>query len=181
MEGAAFDIVSRRLARSRHTLVGAGLMTVGAMVGIPISGPPERVASKKRKQAPLVRNAFGCVDVGGKCRGSNENCCSGVCQGSKPRKGKQDRSVCLAHDTGACLLADDSCAENAASTPCQRGGICVRTTGNAPFCGLEGRSSCQVCTRDSDCRALLGGGSACTICDKGNCSETGFRVCVAPA
>ncbi len=181
MQSHQLDNVSRRLARSRRTLVGAGVLAASGLKGFSTLTPLDAVQAKKRKRRPLVLNTFGCVDVGGKCRGNSDNCCSGVCQGRKPKKGKKDKSVCVAHNTGGCSVASDSCLVGGTPTPCPPDGACLRTTGNAGFCGDFTRTTCQACQRDRDCEIVFGAGSACVICATSTCEATGRRLCVAPA
>ena len=50
---------------------------------------PEKKKNKKPKN-----NAFGCLNVGQACNGKNDKCCSGICDGKKPKKGKKDKSKC---------------------------------------------------------------------------------------
>jgi hypothetical protein len=139
---------------------------------------------KKKPQSPL--NAFGCLDVGQPCRGKSANCCSGICQGGKPKKGKKDKSSCVAHNTGICTANTDSCAL-AVSVSCNPNNIdcyCTMTTGNAPFCGEFSpgpEAHCRVCGKDTDCEAEFGPGAACVLLD-GNCTHicpaTGRTACV---
>ena len=87
-------------------------------------GTPSVVgAAKQRKQhrQKLKRNAFGCVNVGGKCRGKDGNCCSGICDGKKPKKGKKDTSRCAGHDASTCLAGQDTCAGT--FFPCVRAAV----------------------------------------------------------
>ncbi len=115
---------------------------------------------KKRRQPPLRRNAFGCVDAGGACRGKDDVCCSGICDGPSPRKGKADRSRCVPHDALTCEPADDSCVKEVV---CGDNGNCFRTTGSASFCGTQDLK-CVSCKQDTDCELLFGAGAACIVC-----------------
>jgi hypothetical protein len=118
-------------------------------------------ATKKRKKPRPRLNAFGCVDVGQPCRGNDALCCSGLCGGKKPKHGQKDKRRCIAHNGGACHAEQDSCSPRL--FPCGVNGNCVRTTGQASFCGKGG--VCEVCTKDEDCVALAyGPGAACIIC-----------------
>jgi hypothetical protein len=144
-------------------------------------------AKQKRKNKPKT-NAFGCLDVGQPCRGKNGKCCSGLCQGKKPKKGKQDRSKCVAHNTGICIAEADSCTAGT-EVPCNPGNpscFCTRTTGNAAFCAaFSGGSAghCRVCKKDTDCEPEFGEGAACLvlggICTT-LCLATGRTACAPP-
>jgi hypothetical protein len=145
---------------------------------------------KNRKKKPkLKRNAFGCVDVGGKCQGNDANCCSGICEGKKPKKGKKDTSRCAGHDAGICTPGSNTCALAgiAECDPSNSGCHCVGTTGNATFCGdtsgVTDGSLCRVCSKDTDCQAEFGPGAACIFLE-GLCSiyciDTGRTACVPP-
>jgi hypothetical protein len=134
-------------------------------------------AKKKRNRKKPKLNAFGCVDVGGKCRGNSANCCSGICEGKKPKKGKKDKSTCLAHNVLDCPTGLDGCLESGVS--CGMDGVCWQTTGKASFCGT-GDGGCFACQKDVDCEPDFGPGAACTLCD-GACPETGGLICRAAA
>ena len=142
---------------------------------------------RKKKKTPRpqpVFNQFGCRDVGQPCRGNSTLCCSGVCAGQKPKKGKKDASTCVAHNAGACTL--DSCTAthnihcNVANTSC----FCATTTGKATFCGnfsLSASQLCRVCSRDTDCAAEFGPGAACVVLGglcAALCPATGGTACV---
>lgn len=150
---------------SRRDLV-RGL--VGAGIGFGAGQLPRRADAKRRKKPRP--NAFGCLDVGQPCRGIDERCCSGICQGKKPKKGEKDKSRCVAHHTGGCTADRHECT-NPAGAACSAASTeanCFKTTGNAGFCGeLEGSSheaNCQPCRTDPDCEALgFAAGSACVI------------------
>jgi hypothetical protein len=53
-------------------------------------------ARRKKHRKKIKRNSFGCVNVGQKCYGKSEVCCSGICDG----KGK--RSKCVGHNADTC-------------------------------------------------------------------------------
>lgn len=179
MDADDFDTLTRSLTdrASRRRFVG-GLATA---FGLGATEPFTRVSiakkgKRKRKKKPLQLNTFGCVDVGGKCRGNNAHCCSGICQGKKPKKGKKDRSQCVAHNVGTCLVEQDSCGGPV--VPC--GGpntACFRTTGKASFCA-GGGGDCLACTKDAECEPFLGPGAACIVCF--SCAQTGGTGCVPP-
>ncbi len=136
----------------RDVLHGIAVLAPG-LVGL-LAEPAE--AGKKRRAPQL--NEFGCVDVGKGCRGKDELCCSGICQGKAPKRGKRDRSKCVAHNTGGCLPGQETVA-----TPCGTGGFCARTTGNAGFCLMPATGICTNCRKDAECEAALGPGAACVL------------------
>jgi hypothetical protein len=184
MDAARFDRLTRALstASSRRRLL---LRWTAAAVGAGMAGHASDLTFAKKKNKQLKRNGFGCVTVGGKCRGKDANCCSGICQGKKPKQGKKDKSRCLAHNTGACTL--DSCAVGT-GVVCQLGQPncqCVLTTGAANFCGnfTGGGQLCRSCSRDADCQSEFGPGAACVVlggfCAAG-CVATGGTACVPP-
>jgi hypothetical protein len=141
----------RRLARFLALVLGLGTAT------------GRRVDAKKRRKK-LRRNAFGCVNVGGRCRGKDAVCCSGICRGKRPKQGKRDRSRCVAHDAGDCAVGQDSCGPP--GVPCLTSaganGFCSTTTGNAAYCWDDGE--CAACSRDSDCHEQWGPSAACLRC-----------------
>jgi hypothetical protein len=151
-----------------------GIGGSNAEAGNEASAEKKRKKNKKGGKQKLLLNAFRCVEVGGKCRGSDSNCCSGSCEGRKPKKGKKDTSACVAHNTGECQAGDDVCLGN--NPGCGEGGSCHRTTGNASFCGLGG--SCFDCQKDADCETAFGAGAACVICFI-DCGES-LTACVPP-
>jgi hypothetical protein len=151
------------------------------------------VGAKKRKKKgrDAKPNAFGCLDVGKPCRGKDALCCSGICAGKKPGKGKQDKRTCAAHNTGGCLPERSFCVDSEAF--CSPTAACLTTTGNAGFCaedlGFDREVNCQPCVRDTECEQLgFAAGSACVILrTEGFCEEgcegingsTG-TACIAP-
>ena len=79
MDTDVFDSLARSLgaASSRRRALAAalgGLVTLGVL-------PTGAKKGKTKKPKP---NAFGCLNVGQKCRGKDSKCCSGICQGKKP-------------------------------------------------------------------------------------------------
>jgi hypothetical protein len=133
------------------------------------------VTSARKRKKKLVLNEFGCVDVGGKCRGNNGNCCSGICQGKKPKKGKKDTSVCVAHNLGDCSLQRDICLTgDAGESACNANSVCAATTGKAAFCASQEEVACRICSTDQDCEAQgFPFGSACIILTGGECNAGG--------
>jgi len=174
MDGPRFDALTRVLASlsSRravtHALAGGAFAALGLAFG---DG-----ADAKRKKKRLDVNRFGCVNLGGKCRGNDAHCCSGVCEGKRPKKGRRDRSRCAAHDTGGCLPGQDSCISE--TFPCGTNGACFQTTGNAGYCSASA-GLCADCITDTDCQRVIGAGAACVICS-GECPQTGGRGCFLP-
>ena len=133
---------------------------------------------RKTRKKPLVLNTFGCIDVGQACRGNDANCCSGICQGKKPKKSERDQSRCLAHDTGGCTATATKCGmAPTCTTTVARPGGCLITTGNAPYCADF--ISCFPCTKDEECVPFCGPLAACVLCP-GSCPETGDRHCAGP-
>jgi hypothetical protein len=154
-----FDCLTRTcstLLSRRGLLVALGLVTAGT---------PDLAAAKKPRKKKLKKNEFGCVNVGGKCRGKDRLCCSGICQGKKPKKGEKDTSRCVDHDTGGCLPGTYHCDD---LVPCTTSagnfGGCATTTGHAGYCkdGFPGFE--QPCRRDADCQEALGESAACVYC-----------------
>jgi hypothetical protein len=175
---SAFDAAVRQLATR---LSRRGLWGVASAIALSTTTLrlPAMDAKKRKKAKKLQRNSFGCVDVGKPCRGNSANCCSGICQGKKPKKGEKDKSTCVAHNVGGCLANQDLCLiKEAVSCGASERGVCARTTGNASFCGDFENIACFDCTKDTDCEAEFGTGAACVIC-AGECELTGNRICVA--
>jgi hypothetical protein len=170
MNGARFDRLSRTITRRN----GLGLLAAFGLANIAAA----QASAKKKKT--LKKNEYGCVNVGGTCRGKDANCCSGICDGKKPKKGKKDKSRCVAHNVLGCQAGQDQCAGN--SAPCGSGpmGFCYRTTGNAGYCGEAG--GCLDCQTDADCVAHggFGAGAACVVCQD-ECALTGGTACFAAA
>jgi hypothetical protein len=139
------------------------------------------LSAKKRKKLKL--NQFGCINVGKPCRGKDSKCCSGICQGKKPKKGEKDKSRCVGHDEGTCSrgLRSVPCG-GASNTFCtnSRGqpGVCETTTGNAAHCNAV--SDCFPCKRDVDCQPICGPKAACIQCGL-FCPHTGGTACAGLA
>lgn len=168
-------------------LVGAGI-GLGVLVGWPL-GESEVEAKKKhkkkKKKSKPTFNAFGCLNVGQPCRGKSANCCSGICQGKKPKKGEKDKRTCVAHNAGFCTAEMDTCTVGG-NVPCRPNCFCTLTTGNAGFCGrfsVLGGTDCRVCARDTDCQAEFGAGAACVVLESACaeiCPTTGQTGCMIP-
>jgi hypothetical protein len=198
MEAQRFDHFARSLGRStarRRLLAG---LAVSPIAGLLAAGHFDRVVAKKKqkksKKAPRpVFNEFGCLDVGQPCRGNGTLCCSGVCKGKKPKKGKRDTRTCAAHHTGDCTPQRNYCTPEhppvlaLCNLPADTA-FCMVTTGNAAFCasllGFDEAVHCQACTKDADCLTLgFPPGSAC-VQTGGQCTACGAtqdRACFPPA
>jgi hypothetical protein len=185
MDPTRFDDLLRSFASvsARRAVLGAlSAAVLGLGVGHP-HGAASAKKDKKSKKKPLKLNAFGCVNVDGACQGKDANCCSGICDGEKPKKGKKDKSKCLAHDTGTGCFAgqiNTFCGGTTVACTTSTGspaGVCDTTTGNAPYCTDSGE--CFPCKKDKDCVPICGAGAACAKCPTG-CASAGGTVCVSP-
>src|SRR5215212_2314177 len=177
MDGKRFDSLARRVGRRRsrrdafQALAAAGLTAASARIGL---GTEPAVASQI-----TVERQFNCNAVGEKCNGKDSNCCSGRCQGKgakKDKHGKRDRkdkSQCVAHDQAGCIAGQNTCNDGK-RVPCGggTGGGCLKTTGNASFCGQiqtgqsPPRLKCFNCEKDSDCvKGGFGKDAACVVCE----------------
>jgi hypothetical protein len=157
MDGPRFDRLARTISTSssrRASLRFAAALVLSA-------ARPSTTAGAKGKKKPTP-NSYGCLNVGQPCRGKDALCCSGLCQGQKPKKGKRDKRKCAARNTGGCTAAQDSCMVEK-NVPCMSNGVCTQTTGEAPFCARLGVGECTACTKDADCE-LWGPGAACIVC-----------------
>ena len=163
-----------------RSLAGAGL-------GLGALRLPDAVEAKKGKKKSK-KNAFGCLDVGQRCAGKDGKCCSGICQGKKPKRGKKDKSKCVAHDAGICIAEADTCTAGAEvrCNPSNPSCFCTLTTGNAGFCAAFSggpAGHCRVCRKDTDCEPEFGEGAACIvlggICTT-LCLATGRTACAPP-
>jgi hypothetical protein len=166
MDASRFDDVVRLLtnAPSRRGVL-AGLAT--AVPGLTLPAVGDAGKGKKRKKK-VKRNEFGCVNVGGKCRGKDALCCSGLCEGKKPKKRKRDKSRCVAHDVGDCQAGENTCDGPApCTTTTGASGDCFRTTGNTAYCSA-GSDTGAACTTDDECLSDCGPGSACIFNCAGN-------------
>src|SRR5688572_19569171 len=179
MGPSRFDALTRSLAVSptrRGVLQRlAGVLALGLLGSL-----PRVVSSKKGKRNKPKKNAFGCLNVGQPCRGKNGKCCSGICQGKKPKKGKKDKSRCVGHDGSTCLPGQhmEECggvANVACATSVGLAGSCATTTGNAAYCLSSGE--CFPCTRDADCQAVCGPRAACIQCAT-ECAGRGGTACM---
>ena len=181
MDANHFDAVLRSLAvGSTRRLVLRGL--AGALIVREATRRPSVTHAKKgkkRKQKPLLLNQFGCVNVGNPCRGNDEVCCSGICEGQKPKPGKRDTRVCVAHNTGGCSFGQDSCF---VPIPCAGvpDSMCFRTTGEGGICAPGAAGMCADCKKDQDCVAAgFGPGAACVICAAACPTSQNNTACIA--
>jgi hypothetical protein len=172
------DLQPHRAVPRRVVLAGlAGILPAWAMPEF-LAVQAKKHKKKKKKNKPQ-NNAFGCLNVGQHCNGNDDKCCSGVCDGKKPKKGKKDKSTCVAHNVGPCQDAFDICAGVAVPCSVNDLGGCFITTGSAPFCGV-GDTPCVPCKRDSDCVALgFGVGAACVVCNFLCATASGGTMCIA--
>lgn len=197
MDQIRFNLVTQILtnAPSRRDVL-RGLVSAGIGVGsLRLAADTEAGKKSKRKKKngkkkpkALVFNQYGCVDVGQACRGDSSNCCSGICEGVVPRKGKQDRSRCAPHNTGVCTPETNSC-DVGVDVPCGPSnirGVCAATTGKAAFCAdisAGTTTHCRVCSKDTDCQGEFGAGAACVVLGGACtplCIATGRTACIPP-
>jgi hypothetical protein len=177
MHAIRFDALSRSLgtgASRRSALAGV----LGALGGgaLPLVTGLAKSKKSRKKNRPKP-NAYGCLNVGQRCNGKNSKCCSGICRGKKPQKGKRDKRRCVAHDTGGCVVSERQCGAKVptCTTSVNHVGGCLTTTGNGPYCAdfITG----HLCSKDADCRAVCGPLAACFIdvCDnnRGHCAGPG--------
>lgn len=175
MNAAHFDRLTRTV---RNVSSRRGLMHgLAVACGLAAIHAPDAMAAKKKKKDKntLKRNQYGCVNVGGKCRGKDKNCCSGRCQGKKTKKGEKDKTRCVAHHTGTlesgeggCRAQDDSYGPGdtfCTTTAGKESGKCWRTTGNAGYCGYG--VVCVPCRKDAECIDGCGEGAACIVAPGG--------------
>jgi hypothetical protein len=157
--------------------IARGLAGIALAAGLAQSGAANLDARKRRnprqKKPPV--NRFGCRNVGVACSSAGQ-CCSGICEGGRRRKGKKTRKTCRAHDTGGCRVEQDSCSGEFFPCTATNGadGFCHVTTGNAPYCGVS--STTFDCTKDEDCIDLCGPEAACVVCNNPDLGS--FQVCI---
>lgn len=168
MDATRFDNLARALERRSPRRAALGMLG-GGLAALLTRLRIERVEAKKGKKKPKL-NEYGCVNVGGKCRGKDALCCSGICQGKKPKKGKADKRKCVAHNVGSCTPQRSLCVTGSAVSYCTPGkfdAVCVATTGNAGYCASNvglGPANCRICSTDQECEAQgFPAGSACVI------------------
>jgi hypothetical protein len=134
------------------------------------SGVDAKRKKRRKHRKKIKRNSFGCVNVGQKCYGKSEVCCSGICDG----KGR--RSTCVGHNELSCDPTPGICNEDVkCGVPAGlEEGRCYTTTGNAAFCGQFNTCLCETCTKDADCVASRGIGAACVQCFD-DCTSVGVE------
>jgi hypothetical protein len=178
MDAPRFDDLTALLGLGRSRRVA--LHGLAAALGLFAARLPIAGATRKHKKR-LKFNAFGCVNVGGRCRGNDAVCCSGICQGTKPKKGKRDTSRCVAHNADVCRAGNRSPVCGGTNGVCVSSigdpGECQTTTGNAGYCAAS-YINCFPCAKDADCRPICGADAACIRCD-GECIEG--TACVSNA
>jgi hypothetical protein len=181
VDAKRFDTLVRNLAAA-STRRAISRLLAGSALGFGIASRlPDPGGARKGKKKRLRRNQFGCVNVGDRCRGNDDNCCSGICQGKKPKQGKQDKSRCVGHDAGIGCQAgvrEEGCGgtDIDCTTSTGQSGICDTTTGNGPYCVFG--FACVSCRKDADCQDLCGSAAACIICPGCDGFET---ACVGPS
>ena len=165
MEASHFDRMTRLFSAStsRRQTIGSLLSGVLAMALPAVAIGKGHTKQGVVNQSVTNFNAFGCLNVGHRCKHASQ-CCSGRC------KGKPGKKHCKAHDTGGCKALEGLCGQ--AAVPCRtstgKDGQCATTTGNAGFCQDNG--GCQACTRDRDCQIAANTRSAaCIVCS--SCQE----------
>jgi hypothetical protein len=165
MDVTHFDSLVRTLAQRSFPRRLLHLTGLAALVASAIR-LPDVLRAKKRKK--LRVNQFGCVNVGGRCRGNDGACCSGICAGKKPKKGKKDKRRCVAHDASTCVAGQHPAECGGADVPCVTSlgspGVCATTTGNAGYCFNAQPLESPLCARDTDCQAFFGGSFGCIVC-----------------
>jgi hypothetical protein len=176
MKAIHFDDLLRAFpdATSRRGVLGGLVALSLAAVGFPGAVDAKKKHKKKHKKK-VTFNDFGCVNVGGFCKNSDQ-CCSGICQG------KKDKKTCQAHDSDICTGNVDTCAGglSTCATATGEGGSCFRTTGNAGYCAIPGAGGCVACAKDADCVSFCGAQAACIICES-QCAATGGTGCIGPS
>jgi hypothetical protein len=185
MDGSRFDAISKTLGTAGtrrvalRTGIGISIAAGLARLGLSSTTAKKKQRKRRKKWKKLQKNAFGCVNVGGACRGKDANCCSGICQGLPKYGSKKDTSRCVAHDVLDCVAGANTCLQGAVACGPNADGECYQTTGQAGFCA--GSGTCLACAKDADCAALgYGPGAACVVCPK-SCAQTGNTACMAAA
>lgn len=175
MDERQFDRWTRMLAAAASRRVALRTLLVGSTIAAGLGRLGlNKAADKKKKRKKLKKNAYGCVNVGGTCRGKDSACCSGICQGKNPKKGEKDTSTCMAHNVLDCPAGANTC--QGLPVACGTNGLCNQTTGQASFCAAGG--NCKTCKKDADCAPTHGPGAACAVC--AGCPAPG-TVCLSAA
>ncbi len=188
MDAERFDRLTRVVmeAGSRRGIfrsAAVGLASLAGLAGLRLGADLDAEARRKRKKKKKTKkaqpNAFGCLDVGQPCNGKDAKCCSGICRGKKPKKGKKDTSTCVGHDESTCLPGQQAvgcggAADVDCTTSSGQPGRCSTTTGNAAYCPEN--SVCFPCQSDVDCQGVCGPRAACIQCAAG-CPVEGGTAC----
>jgi hypothetical protein len=183
VEGSYFDHLARSLTGSRRSLFGGVMVSAASWLGI--SGANAKKKRRKKNKKPK-RTDHVCLAVSQACNGDGTRCCSGICEGEQPKKGRTDASHCVAGGANICDGQADYCTTGVATTcnPLNPKCTCLRTTSEAPFCGdvsAEAAVLCRPCRPDADCEAEFGPGAACVVvggsCGS-YCPDTGNTACV---
>jgi hypothetical protein len=180
MDETHFDRLTRAIGAgaSRRGLLGClGGLGFG-LSALRFPGVLEAKKKHRKHTKALLTNDYGCVDVGKPCRGNDANCCSGICEGKKPKKGKKDKSRCFGHGAGSCQVGQGICVGGGAASSCGPINVCLQTTGKACYCASI-NGACAFCQRDPDCVALGWGPNAACVPSEG-CPNTGGTYCAAP-
>ena len=187
MDGKRFDSLARTVGRRRsrrdafQALAAAGLAAAAARLGLGAEPAAEAQVTVERR--------FNCTAVGDTCKGNDSQCCSGRCKGKKRKEGKNGNGIGETRASASLMIRPGARPGRIRATldiavACGfrgRGG-CLKTTGNASFCGqIEGqrppRLHCENCTTDQDCEALgYGSGAACVVCDSNASSGITTRL-----
>ena len=184
----AIDALARRTATfTRRSALGVTLSgLVAGRLALETEAKNTNRRRRRRKRKNRNRNnaranAFGCLNVGDRCDGTDLQCCSGICEKEKGGKGKQRKSFCVSHDEGSCRPDQDLCVSNdRLASQCDVDGVCFRTTGQAGFCGRVDTGECITCSTDIECEEEFGSGAACVVCPE--CINNGKGTgCVPPA
>jgi hypothetical protein len=183
MDAPSFDRLTRAIGIvSSRRQFGTALAVLAAGAATWAERAPAKQGKKRKKKLKL--NQFGCVNVGGKCRGKDGVCCSGICEGKKPKKRKRDKSHCVGHDARTCPPGQTPsvCSQVGLDVPCTTGaglpGHCATTTGEAAYCAFEVK--CFACQKDADCIPFCGPQAACILCTP-ECLDGGLTTaCVGP-
>ena len=174
MEGSQFDDFIRTLAASRRSLLGGTLGLASGLIGLSTIDARKKRKRKKPGQASrtpqATPNEFGCLNMDASCT-SPEQCCSGICEGTRGRR------TCRAHDVGDCQAGFALESEIPCSTSGGEGGLCGTTTGNAGYCLITG--DCYPCKTDLECQRADGGffGPTAACVRFAGCGQTGGTVC----
>jgi hypothetical protein len=161
MDHEAFDtftrLAGRVVTRRKVGALAVGLAGLSA-IGLDVEGKKKKKKKKKK---------------------TNCNLCGGVCCG--------EGNTCVIRGTAGeqCVPNIRTCtAEDNTCKPSTTGGLwcnydancdCYVTTSGAVAClGFTASTSCGNCTKDADCTANYGPGSACVQADTG-CTQTGCK------